>query len=341
MSSFSFLESIVNKKRKAVDDLAQGNKFIRLGDLPHKEREKFEKKQQGLRDKDHENKTDELKYSANDVLKEVKDIPRPEVIIKLRERNLPIRLFGENDRDAFLRLRQHEVDAPDLMLGRMNEHQQALNRAEEEVLDEIVHGTYGKKEKKNEFFIEPTEEFWESVKERGIKIGLNDNIKEDCTVIYDFLVFILSKWQAELDKRGLEEKTSPKGRLRTAHFQQTMKDVEPLLRALSKGNVNSDQRCHLVNIVRIILIDHNYIIANNAYMELAIGNAPWPVGVTRSGIHQRPGSAKAYVNQIAHILNNETQRKYIHGLKRVMSKCQDYYPADPSKCFEFVKKDEL
>uniref|UniRef100_A0AC34F2T8 Uncharacterized protein n=1 Tax=Panagrolaimus sp. ES5 TaxID=591445 RepID=A0AC34F2T8_9BILA len=45
----------------------QGNKFIRLGDLPHKEREKFEKKQQGLRDKDRENKTDELKVKADDV----------------------------------------------------------------------------------------------------------------------------------------------------------------------------------------------------------------------------------------------------------------------------------
>uniref|UniRef100_A0A914YCT0 Uncharacterized protein n=1 Tax=Panagrolaimus superbus TaxID=310955 RepID=A0A914YCT0_9BILA len=82
MSSFSLLESIVNKKRKAVDNLAQGNKFIRLGDLPHKERDKFEKKQQGLRDKDRENKTDELKVKSDDVLKEVKDIPRKEVIIK-------------------------------------------------------------------------------------------------------------------------------------------------------------------------------------------------------------------------------------------------------------------
>lgn len=72
---------------------------------------------------------------------------------------------------------------------------------------------------------------------------------------------------------------------------------------------------------------------------MAIGNAPWPVGVTRSGIHQRPGSAKAYVSNVAHVLNDETQRKYIHGLKRLMSKCQYYFPADPSKCMEFVRHD--
>lgn len=60
-----------------------------------------------------------------------------------------------------------------------------------------------------------------------------------------------------------------------------------------------------------ILADGDYVQANNAYMEMAIGNAPWPVGVTRSGLHQRPGSAKMYVKNVAHVLNDETQRKYI------------------------------
>jgi pre-mRNA-splicing factor 18 len=67
----------------------------------------------------------------------------------------------------------------------------------------------------------------------------------------------------------------------------------------------------LVTICKLIIIERDYIKANNAYMEMAIGNAPWPVGVTRSGIHQRPGSAKSYVANIAHVLNDETQRKYI------------------------------
>ncbi len=41
-------------------------------------------------------------------------------------------------------------------------------------------------------------------------------------------------------------------------------------------------------------------------MEMAIGNAPWPVGVTRSGIHDRPNCAKVYSSAIAHVLNDET-----------------------------------
>ncbi|VDM53550.1 unnamed protein product [Angiostrongylus costaricensis] len=50
-----------------------------------------------------------------------------------------------------------------------------------------------------------------------------------------------------------------------------------------------------------------------------------------AGIHQRPGSAKAYVSNIAHVLNDETQRKYIQAFKRLMTRMQEYFPTDPSK----------
>jgi pre-mRNA-splicing factor 18 len=36
------------------------------------------------------------------------------------------------------------------------------------------------------------------------------------------------------------------------------------------------------------------------------------------------------LNQIAHILNDETTRKYIHMLKRLISFAQRRYPSDPS-----------
>ena len=51
--------------------------------------------------------------------------------------------------------------------------------------------------------------------------------------------------------------------------------------------------------------------ANDAYLSMAIGNAPWPIGVTMVGIHARTGREKIFSQQIAHVLNDETQRKYI------------------------------
>ena len=43
----------------------------------------------------------------------------------------------------------------------------------------------------------------------------------------------------------------------------------------------------------------NYIAAKSVYFELAIGNAPWPVGVTRAGIHERAGGTKIEEHEVA------------------------------------------
>jgi pre-mRNA-splicing factor 18 len=55
---------------------------------------------------------------------------------------------------------------------------------------------------------------------------------------------------------------------------------------------------------------------------LTIGNAPWPMGVTSVGIHERAGREKIFEQNTAHILNDEQKRKYIHAFKRLMVFCQ-------------------
>lgn len=64
--------------------------------------------------------------------------------------------------------------------------------------------------------------------------------------------------------------------------------------------------------------------------SLAIGNAAWPMGVTMVGIHERSAREKISSNSIAHVLNDETQRKYITGLKRLMTFHQKIHPTIPS-----------
>jgi len=44
---------------------------------------------------------------------------------------------------------------------------------------------------------------------------------------------------------------------------------------------------------------------------------------------------------IAHVLNDETQRKYVQAVKRLLTKCQEYYPADPSKSVDYVPVEVL
>lgn len=59
-----------------------------------------------------------------------------------------------------------------------------------------------------------------------------------------------------------------------------------------------------------------YQRANDSYLRLSIGNAPWPIGVTMVGIHERSAREKISSDQVAHVLNDEVSRKYIQSLKR-------------------------
>jgi len=61
--------------------------------------------------------------------------------------------------------------------------------------------------------------------------------------------------------------------------------------------------------------------ANDAYLEMAIGNAAWPIGVTMVGIHARTGREKIFARNVAHVLNDETQRKYIQVCVSYFQKC--------------------
>jgi pre-mRNA-splicing factor 18 len=91
--------------------------------------------------------------------------------------------------------------------------------------------------------------------------------------------------------------------------------MKPLLRKLKNCTLQDDILECLVDIVKLML-DKEYIRANDAYLEMAIGNAPWPIGVTMVGIHARTGREKIFSRNVAHVMNDETQRKYIQGLKR-------------------------
>ncbi|KAH9460384.1 hypothetical protein Pst134EB_008558 [Puccinia striiformis f. sp. tritici] len=71
-----------------------------------------------------------------------------------------------------------------------------------------------------------------------------------------------------------------------------------------------------------------YIRANNTYLRLSIGNAPWPIGLTMVGIHEWSGREKILSNNVVHVLNDEVSRKYIQSLKRILHFAQTKRPLD-------------
>jgi len=150
---------------------------------------------------------------------------------------------------------------------------------------------------------------------------------------YFFFKKILREWELELASRPSEETSTTKGKVASATHKQTRKYIRPLFKLLKARKTSSDILKQVEKIVDCCLA-REYTRANEAYLLMAIGNAALPMGVTMVGIHERAGREKIFSQQVAHVLNDETQRKYIQSIKRLMSYCQQLYPTRPSKMIQ-------
>lgn len=89
----------------------------------------------------------------------------------------------------------------------------------------------------------------------------------------------LSEWERDLDEQPETMKRTAQGRVTIAMFKQTQRFLQPLLRALHQRTLAEDL-VQLIHEIVLHIVERNYIAANESYLKLAIGNAPWPMGVT-------------------------------------------------------------
>ncbi|XP_065727060.1 pre-mRNA-splicing factor 18 isoform X4 [Phocoena phocoena] len=298
------LKSEILRKRQLVEDrnlLVENKKYFKRSELAKKEEEAYfercgykpinEKPSGEIQPKEEDEKP---LTSSNPVLelelaeeKLPMTLSRQEVIRRLRERGEPIRLFGETDYDAFQRLRKIEILTPEVNKGLRNDLKAALDKIDQQYLNEIVGGQEpGEEDTQNDLKVHEENTTIEELEALGESLGKGDDHK-DMDIITKFL-----------------------------------------------KNLPADIKESITDIIKFML-QREYVKANDAYLQMAIGNAPWPIGVTMVGIHARTGREKIFSKHVAHVLNDETQRKYIQGLKRLMTICQKHFPTDPSKCVEY------
>jgi pre-mRNA-splicing factor 18 len=65
------------------------------------------------------------------------------------------------------------------------------------------------------------------------------------------------------------------------------------------------------------LLARNYIEANNSYMMLAIGNAPWPVGATRTGMSIVALAPAIRMGRLQFVINNCRHSRSSESIKNV------------------------
>lgn len=147
-----------------------------------------------------------------------------------------------------------------------------------------------------------------------------------------------AEWEADLEARPEEVKMTGAGHQATLVFKQSMTYFEPLYERLKRRQLDDELKVGLWMLVEHMR-DRNYLAANDVYLKLAIGNAPWPIGVTQVGLHERSAREKIShsMNSTsqAHIMNDEATRKFFQAIKRLMTNLQRLRPTDPSRSVDF------
>ncbi|OII75204.1 PRP18 domain-containing protein [Cryptosporidium ubiquitum] len=235
-------------------------------------------------------------------------IQNKETIRRLRLLGEPITLFGEGDIERYNRLRRLEFQ------GRTNEE---MNIGQQNI---FLHG------------FDPNISLY-SVSEDHRKVEIYEEFEHidgesNQKFILRWIDTQLKEWEKLLKSRKKVESETEKGRQDSAQYYQTKRDIQPLINSLetSDGKVDQEVLDKLFEIVTLCN-QRDYNKAQDKYIELAIGNAPWPMGVTMVGIHERAGRTKIFSSHIAHVLNDETTRKYIQMFKRLVTHCESKRPS--------------
>ncbi|CAB3367351.1 Hypothetical predicted protein [Cloeon dipterum] len=318
------LKAEIARKRKLLEEskvLTPGQKYFKRNDLLAKQEADYLKNQSST-SKPEEAATKQLNKESSGNEDVGRTLPRKEAIRRLRDRGEPILLFGELEVDAFKRLRKLEILEPEINKGMRNDFQAALEEVDEEQSKEEM--LYKKKGEGRDEDAGPSgegdgsntpktddeveEDSWEKIKEDAAAQLDKGSRHTDMAIILRLLKFLLNMWGDEMKGRSQGEKSSTKGRNALAMFKQTQLYVKPLFAKLKKGNLPDDISDSLTDIVKHLL-NRNYLKANDCYLMMAIGNAPWPIGVTMVGIHARTGREKISSKNVAHVMNDETQRK--------------------------------
>lgn len=156
-----------------------------------------------------------------------------------------------------------------------------------------------------------------------------ERLRNELTTFYTYL---LKEWQTWIDDHTEDLRKSHEGRL-TVHAK-TMSDqaMRPFFKQLRRDQLERNL-LHALSTIAVSLQQRAYVTANDVYLRMAIGNAPWPIGVAAVGIHERSAQEriKAPVDK-AHVLHDEVTRKWVQQVKRLITHCQRVRePTDPAQ----------
>lgn len=114
--------------------------------------------------------------------------------------------------------------------------------------------------------------------------------------VYLWLKKMLEEWDEYVIKKITPaEKLTIDGRESIAIYRQCLRFFKPLFTIIRERELSELILDYLYEIAHYCL-RRDYVKAHDKYLELSIGNSPWPMGVTMVGIHERSGRSKIFTS---------------------------------------------
>lgn len=259
-----------------------------------------------------------------------------EVTDALRSFGLPIRLFGEDSSSRLHRLFIAEQGREAAALGESEMDEFANRERTRNVFlpgqdddDDDVGDNEGRKIKSH---VSVGREGVVSATTVNTVAALTEEERNDKPKrIYRYFKSLLKQWEDDLTHRPDTIKRSAAGKNETKTVKQCKDYIRPLFQMCKRRQLEEEMQTKLFDIV-LNCEAGEFVRAHDSYMDVAIGRAAWPIGVTMVGIHARSGREKIGTSNVAHMMNSEANRKYLTSVKRLMSYAQKKRPdVHPSK----------
>ncbi|GMH68794.1 hypothetical protein TrST_g5816 [Triparma strigata] len=255
----------------------------------------------------------------------------------LRSHNLPVLLFGETVPESSLRLSAHLSLKKKTDQG--SEFRQSLGGLfvkEEEDRGARLYEIGGEEIQHTEKSVEaPTLSVSKAKSSNDSCPKEDESLWDSNKIIYYYFKRLLKSWENDLLTRSEEERMTSKGKMEKITFNQCKDYIKPLFKQLRAGTLDPSMESSILKIVSYCR-SGEFVKANDCYIDIAIGRAAWPIGVTMVGIHARAGREKLAENKVAHVMNSEMSRKYLTSVKRLVSYEQGRRKdVNPSKKVQF------
>jgi pre-mRNA-splicing factor 18 len=227
------------------------------------------------------------------------DIEEVELVSKLRDLKEPVSLFGESH---VLRLRRYK---------------RLAGIDKEPVLTDGPIPTY--------LELVPEAEMKVKLQVPKDKVGRKFLFRQ----LASYFTMVLKSWEVVMAGRPEEVKGTYAGKAAMNAMVMARENLRPFFKKLEKGDLEDSILEPVVEIVHSAQ-ERRYVDANDGYLRLSIGKAAWPIGVTMVGIHERSAREKLHESDkgSAHIMSDETTRKYLQSIKRCLSFAQTRWPPD-------------